>query len=356
MSKGYRRHDNKYRVDISVRGQRFTRIVDTEDEARQLVQSMRTTLTNGVEQQARRAVKEITLAEAFFNCFNDRDFDDKPWCDSDHGKKQRFYATSMIAFFGRNRLLRTIKLDDWRNYINQFPDTATRNRRASCLTKIFRHALSQNRITINDVLKIRRQRENVASRASTFSVDEESSMLLACDRFAYTDMKDIIICLMDTGCRVEELLSLKPIDLIVTERNDRKLYFLNVTRFKTDTQSLVGVSSRVLEIILKRKNQPRLFMTNYKQVYRKWNTIRHHLGQSDNPNWVMHVCRHTCASRLASRGWPLSAVCGWMGWSPNSPQLKRYLHWFADDVANMANSLNKRNAPDLKVVSGGNSA
>jgi len=355
MSKGYRQHDNKYRVDISVRGQRFTKIVDTEAQAIQLVTSMRATLQNGVQLQAKRAVKEISLNEAFHNCFYDKDFDDKPWCNSEHGRKQKFYAMSMIAFFGRNRLLRTIKLDDWRNYICQFPDTATRNRRASCLTKIFRHALFQNRITANDVLKIRRQRENVASRASTFSVDEENSMLLACEKFAYTDMADIIICLIDTGCRVEELLSLKPIDLIVTERNNKKLYFLNVTRFKTNTQSLVGVSNRVLEIMLKRKNQARLFMTNYKQIYRKWNTIRYYLGQSNNPNWVMHVCRHTCASRLASKGWALSAVCGWMGWSPNSPQLKRYLHWFADDVANMANSLNVRNAPELKVVSGSNS-
>lgn len=348
-SKGYREHKNKFRVDISVNGQRYTEVVNDEASAIARVASIKQQALDGREAVRRRAVESITLKQAFWNCYNDPEND---WKDTTHGQKQKYYANKMIEFFGSNKLLKDITKDNWYQFIAQFPDTATNNRRASCFNKIYKHAFSQGNVT--KVVYIPRKKERL-TRLATFSIEDEQAIYKACDQLGYNDLKDLVTCLIDTGCRAEELLSVTPAD-IVKHKSD---WTLTITRTKTDTISQVGVSPRVKQILLRRLNQPKIFMTSYKKMYRKWNDIRLILKQEDNENFVFHVCRHTCASRLASTGANFIQVCGWMGWSPSSPVAKRYLHFFPRDVINMANKLGTYGAedkPELSLVSGKNSA
>ena len=46
-------------------------------------------------------------------------------------------------------------------------------------------------------------------------------------------------------------------------------------------------------------------------------------------------------------------VCDWMGWSPNSPVAKRYIHFFPKAKINMAKKLDNLIRDNLQVVSGG---
>ena len=346
--KGYRPEKGKFRIDFSFLGHRYTEVVNDEPTAIIKVAQIKKEALDGKEAVIKKASKEITLQEAFENCYNDPVSE---WKDTEHGKKMKYYGEAFCKYFGANRKLRDIKIADWWKFIEQFPQTATNNRRACCMNKIMKHANSQGNLTADNVLKIPRKKEKL-TRLVTFSAEEEQAMYKVCDQLGYFDLKDIIVCLLDTGCRAEELLSLTPTDVV----KHREAWTLNVMRYKTDTQTSVGVSERVKKILMRRMNQPRIFMTNYKKVARKWNDVRLQLGQTDNPDWVMHVCRHTCASRLASSGSLYTEVCDWMGWSQNSPTARRYLHFFPKTKIGMAKKLDAYNAEEtleLSVVSGG---
>ena len=41
--------------------------------------------------------------------------------------------------------------------------------------------------------------------------------------------------------------------------------------------------------------------------------MRSLLGHADDKEFVPHLCRHTCASRLVQKGVPLKVVQEWMG-------------------------------------------
>jgi len=339
----------KWRASIRPPGRPAKTIsCSTYDEAVTKEAELKKMVMDGVALPKGKADKAITLKDAFWNCYNDTT-QEKPWKDTDHGKKQIYYFLSMSKFWGENKLLRDIKKEDWLEFISQFPETATNNRRACCLNKVFRHALEQGTITADNLLKIPRKKEKL-TRFVTYSYEQEQAIYKQCQVMGFNDLEDFVKVLIETGCRSEELINLTPKDLMKSKEG----WIARVYRRKTDTESTIGLSTSCKEILMRRSNQQRFFMTSYRQMKYKWETIRQMLGQSGNKDWVFHTCRHTCASRLAEAGNTFMEVCDWMGWSPNSPVAKRYIHFFPKVKIKMAKKLDdlRRDRVDLKVING----
>jgi integrase len=51
----------------------------------------------------------------------------------------------------------------------------------------------------------------------------------------------------------------------------------------------------------------------YRDVRKIWDQARDHLGFADDPQWVIHMLRHTCASRLVQGGAQIQYVKEWLG-------------------------------------------
>ena len=128
----------------------------------------------------------------------------------------------------------------------------------------------------------------------------------------YREAYDIVICLIDLGCRVNELLTLEK--RFVDYDNNQ----INFNERKNDKAVAVPMTNRVQKIY--QKNYwydfpafEKLFNLNYSDLNAIWQKARKDLGYKKKKFYTLHLCRHTCASRLVQRGVPLLLVKDWLG-------------------------------------------
>ena len=124
---------------------------------------------------------------------------------------------------------------------------------------------------------------------------------------------DIVTCLIDLGCRVNELLNLEK-RFIDFDNNQ-----INFNERKNDNAVAVPMTDRVQTIMKKYykkkniKDFDKVFNLNYTQLNTVWQKARKDLGYADKKFYTIHLCRHTCASRLVQRGVPILLVKDWLG-------------------------------------------
>ena len=125
------------------------------------------------------------------------------------------------------------------------------------------------------------------------------------------EAKDIIECLIDLGCRVDELLNLEK--RFVDFDNNQ----INFNDRKNDNAVAVPMTNRVKSILRRYyrevKDFDKLFSLNYSELNAIWQKARTDLGYADKKFYTLHLCRHTCASRLVQRGCQLLLVKDWLG-------------------------------------------
>ena len=334
----YKLENDKWRVNVSMKGQRLTQVVDTEDEAKETEKDFKQQLLDGKPVNKIRANKQITLSLAFENTINNPENKwSKNGVETPHGRKQRYNNNSFLKFFGQNRILKTITKDDWYKYINQFGETNTNNRRASTMNKILKQAFADQYITKEHFFTVPRQKEKVG-RVDTFSREEEIAIIQTCEKLGYLDLKDFVIALIDIGARPEELRTSTPKDLIRTPEGE---ITLALYRPKTCNDSIVGLRKRSQDILVKRSNQKRFFMSSYRQLYNRWNDVRDRLGKNTDEKWVFYTCRHTCASRMAQAGFTLVQIANHLGHAHNSPTTRKYIHFFPKDAINIGKRMDE---------------
>jgi len=127
----------------------------------------------------------------------------------------------------------------------------------------------------------------------------------------YREARDIIECLIDLGCRVNELLNLEK--RFVDFDNNQ----INFNDRKNDNAVAVPMTYRVKDILTYHcydlKDFDKVFSLNYSELNAIWQKARKDLGYADKKFYTLHLCRHTCASRLVQRGVPILLVKDWLG-------------------------------------------
>ena len=124
---------------------------------------------------------------------------------------------------------------------------------------------------------------------------------------------DIIKCLIDLGCRVNELLNLEK--RFVDFDNNQ----INFNVRKNEQAVAVPMTNRVQKIMKKcfyystRPTEKLFNGVDYPWLNYIWQNAREELGYADKKYYTLHLCRHTCGSRLAQRGVPLLLIKDWLG-------------------------------------------
>ena len=125
------------------------------------------------------------------------------------------------------------------------------------------------------------------------------------------EAKDIVQCLIDLGCRVNELLGLEK--RFVDFDNNQ----INFNDRKNDNAVAVPMTNRVKDILTNHchdlKDFDKVFSLNYSELNAIWQKARKDLGYADKKFYTIHLCRHTCGSRLAQRGVPILLIKDWLG-------------------------------------------
>ena len=161
-----------------------------------------------------------------------------------------------------------------------------------------------------EMIKMPKPRPTKNSKVHYLTEDMEKELL---DYFSVHSKKafHIVSLLIDLGCRVNELLELEK--RFVDFKNNQ----INFNERKNDKAVAVPMTQRVRWIMnlyyYDVDDTDRLFDINYSELNAIWQKARKDLGYADKKFYTLHLCRHTCASRLVQRGVPILLVKDWLG-------------------------------------------
>ena len=162
-----------------------------------------------------------------------------------------------------------------------------------------------------EMIKFPKPRPTKNSKVQYLTKDMEEELLdhLLINR--YREAYDIVCCLIDLGCRVNELLNLEK--RFVDFDNNQ----INFNDRKNDQAVAVPMTDRVRATLKPYyescKDTEKLFSLDYTKLNTIWQIARNDLGYSKDKFYTIHLCRHTCASRLVQRGVPILLVKDWLG-------------------------------------------
>jgi len=190
----------------------------------------------------------------------------------------------------------------------------TVNRHLSCLSKMSSH---QELLGLGPKPKMIWLKEP-QGRTRILSLLEEEALVEAMPMRS----RDLVLFLLYTGARVSEALAVTEKDL-----EESQVTFRHT---KTDRARTVGLPSKA------RGLGP--FDLTQSQFSKDWAKARESLGFSEDPEFVPHMLRHTCATRLVRSGARLDLVQGQLGHS-SITMVMRYAHAGDSEVLALADLL-----------------
>ena len=162
-----------------------------------------------------------------------------------------------------------------------------------------------------EMIKMPKPRPTKNSKVHYLTKDMEEELLNYLETNSHYQAKYIITCLIDLGCRVNELLGLEK--RFVDFDNNQ----INFNERKNDQAVAVPMTNRVRETMQSYYNHSKdfdtIFSYDYSELNAIWQKARKDLGYADKKFYTIHLCRHTCASRLVQRGVPILLVKDWLG-------------------------------------------
>ena len=162
-----------------------------------------------------------------------------------------------------------------------------------------------------EMIKMPKPRPTKNSKVHYLTKDMEIELLDYLTANEYREAKDIVECLIDLGCRVNELLGLEK--RFVDFDNNQ----INFNDRKNDQAVAVPMTYRVKDILTYHgyglKDFDKVFSLNYSELNAIWQKARKDLGYANKKFYTIHLCRHTCGSRLAQKGVALLLIKDWLG-------------------------------------------
>ena len=250
-------------------------------------------------------------------------------------------AKPAFAFFGDDRLLSTIKLADMDAYIESLlragDSGGTVNRKLSCLSVIIRTAFDRGGLGKAPLPKFPRRMRETEHRIRFISPEEEETLLSLLKTCDYEAQAEAVKVLLYTGFRCGELWRLEKQDI------DLKRKTMTAWQTKNGHPRTIPIVDCIMPVIQKRmeaSESEKLFPEGSNQWLRTaWDKARYLMGLSDDPQFVPHCLRHSCATRLSQQGVPLPVIKKWLGHMSIQTTI-RYAHFNETDMFNAASCLN----------------
>lgn len=259
-------------------------------------------------------------------------------------------ADHVLKLLGKDTPVTEITTSVIREMVDELEDGGrvgeTVNKKISALSMMLKTAADEGWI---ETLPRMKRRKSGTHRIRWMDVAEEIEALNACDRLALSSLRDLIQVAIDTGFRRMELL-----DFRVKDFRGGMLH-LHPDQTKTSKPRSVPATDRVAEIIERRRNYERLFEDlSVAKLRDQWKALREEMGKTEDPQFVVHMLRHTCASRLAMQDKPTQFIQEWMGHA-TPLTTARYMHLAPGKLKEGKAALEdyrKNNSAPLRVING----
>lgn len=233
------------------------------------------------------------------------------WTGSGGGDgKAAINAGFALAFFGPDTLITDITpkwiIEYMEEMMEEYENSpSTLNKKLSNLKVILTKALDIGGITSLP----RMQRYKEATRSPHWYTDAtERDMLDMCTRLGYHELHAFIVIGMDTGFRKSEIMGLRTPDYHL----GNLLIHADATKGKT-ARAVPASTDRLKTLLAARMGGYRVLNMTPSELRKQWIELRAAMGRSDDPFFIPHTMRHTCATRLISNGASLKEVQMWLG-------------------------------------------
>ena len=211
----------------------------------------------------------------------------------------------------------------------------TINRKLSILSKLLRGAKRKERL--ERLPCIDRLPEH-GNRIRYITQEEEETIINLFEKWGYNRMARMVELLIDTGIRCGELKKLTRGD--IEEQGAHGIIYLHDT--KNGESRAVPLTSKARAafdyLVRTARNSERIYTEYDGYITKAWNKLRAEMMLNEDPNFVPHILRHTCCSRLVQRGAPLKKVQIWMGHKSIQTTM-RYAHLSSKEILDMTNLL-----------------
>lgn len=247
------------------------------------------------------------------------------WKDARSYDKLVGNAETVLNYIGWNTKVEDVTTEVIRNMATDFVTEnsnsgSTVNRKLSSLSVMLR--IAEDEGWIQRVPRMPRRRE-AEHRIRFMTAEEEVQAIQYAEHMGFTGLADFIPFAIDTGFRRGEILRLK-----ITDCNDG-LATLHAGTTKSGKARSVPLTGRCQAIVKNRLHTyglGRVFPDLTESTLRfQWEKLREHMKMLDDNNFVVHMLRHTCASRLAMAGKNAVFIKEWMGHS-SIMVTQRYMH------------------------------
>ncbi len=261
---------------------------------------------------------------------------DERWKDNKDGFKAKRLAERTMDLVGDIPLSKIVD-DTIKRMVKKLEDSgvkgATINRYLATMKTLLRHHQQPW-----EHIKLKKESKG---RIRVLSKEEEVtvvSLLRDTDhgkkRTYYHEAADLVEVLVDTGCKLSEILNLKYEDI----NWDTNLISIWIN--KGGKPRSIPMTKRVRGILLARQkgNWEKPFTIDIDQAQKAWNWARKRMMLDEDKEFVMHALRHTCATRLIARGVDLYVVKEYLGHS-TIQVTERYAHLSPDKLFTAAEIL-----------------
>ena len=304
MPKGIRKRGNSYQVIVTKHSKQYSATCATLDEAIAKREALRAMLSGADED--RQASERIRLNDAIARTYSIK------WEDTKGARTAEINAALIAQFFGPQTFIDQITTEKVNEFVQaqkaRGSANSTINRKLSCLSVILQTAEELGYKVAHPTLTRRRE---YRGRDRFLTENEEQDLLTLLQLWGKDDHVLCTLIMLDTGMRIAEVLRLTSQDF---DWSQGKYGVVNVWETKNNHPRTVPLTKRLADALKSADIHGALFKGCSQSWYRViWDRARDRLGFTDDAQFVPHILRHTCASRLVKKGVPLAIVQKWMG-------------------------------------------
>jgi integrase len=309
---------------VSHQGQRRTARARTKAEALARKRELLEELVNA-SSRGTAASGKFTIAEARRLSLQIR------WAGTSYERTAGIYSRQAVEHFGPATPLQEITapaVEAWRQkLLREGNAPSTINRKVSAIRAMQSDAILHGHMLAAPPLPP--QLRATGHRQRTISDEEAASFCRFFQEIGEPAAADLLVFLLSSCCRWGEAERLRGQD-VDTDR--QRVTFWQTKAGRPRTVPLPRRAIDALAPHLPAVKAHRVWPYSYAQFRHLFAQGKAALGLADEEGLTIHTCRHTCASKLASKGVSLTQLMAFGGWS-SLAAVQRYLHLQTDALS-----------------------